>query len=131
MNTQKPLAMARRLALPYAESVEKVKAALQSQGFGVLTEIDVRRVLKDKLDVDFRDYLIIGACNPPLAHRALQSELEAGLLLPCNVTVYADGDETVVSMFDPEAGMSLLASPALDSVAHEARARLEAALQSL
>ena len=131
MNTQKPLAMARRLALPYAESVEKVKAALQSQGFGVLTEIDVRRVLKDKLDVDFRDYLIIGACNPPLAHRALQSELEAGLLLPCNVTVYADGDETVVSMFDPEAGMSLLASPALDSVALEARARLEAALQSL
>ncbi|TAJ17228.1 MAG: DUF302 domain-containing protein [Dehalococcoidia bacterium] len=123
--------MSRRLALPYAEALTKTKAALRTEGFGVLTEIDVRATLQEKIGVDFREYTIIGACNPPLAHRALQSDLSVGLLLPCNVIVYADGDGSVVSMFDPEAGMALAGSPALDAVAHEARERLQRALASI
>lgn len=123
--------MSRRLALPYSEALAKTKAALKVEGFGVLTEIDVRATLREKIDVDFREYTIIGACNPPLAHRALQADLSVGLLLPCNVIVYADGDGSVVSMFDPEAGMALAGSPGLNAVAREARERLQRALASI
>lgn len=123
-----PLAMHRRFDAPFNEVVPRVKAALQAEGFGVLTEVDVRRTLAEKLGVEFRDYLIIGACNPPLAYRALSAELDAGVLLPCNVLVYADGDGAVVSIFDPEAGMELLDSPEVSAVALEARERLARAL---
>lgn len=126
-----PLAMHRRIDAPFEDVVPRVKSALQVEGFGVLTEVDVKRTLHDRLGVDFRDYVIIGACNPPLAHRALGGDLDAGVLLPCNVVVYADGDSSVVSIFDPEAGMQLLDSPEVAAVATEARERLSRALEAV
>jgi uncharacterized protein (DUF302 family) len=87
-----------RLDIPYEEAVEAVTGALKDAGFGVLTEIDVKSTLKKKLDADFRRYIILGACNPPLAHEALSTELEIGLLLPCNVIVYEEGESSVVSV---------------------------------
>ncbi len=117
-----------KVALPYEQAVEKVSAALKEEGFGVLTSIDVKSTLKQKLDVDFRKYAILGACNPPLAHRALSQELGIGLLLPCNVIVYEEEGSgepsTVVSIVDPVAMMEVANSPALASVAEEAQARL-------
>jgi uncharacterized protein (DUF302 family) len=112
--------------VPYEEAVEKVTAALKTQGFGVLTQIDVQATLKQKLNADFRRYIILGACNPPLAYRALQAEPGAGLLLPCNVIVYEgerDG-ESVVSIVDPLAMMQLSDNPELASVAAQAEEKL-------
>ena len=104
-------------------------AALKEQGFGVLTEIDVRATLKKKLNVDFRPYVILGACNPPLAYRALQTERELGLLLPCNVIVYDNGDGTsTISAIDPLQMVSVTNNPDLDPIAADANARLLAAL---
>ena len=115
-----------RMAVPYEDAVEKTVGALKEEGFGVLTEIDVRQTLKKKLDADFRRYVILGACNPPLAHRALQAELDLGLLLPCNVIVYDDEDGgSVVNIVDPLTMMRFTNNPALEPVADEARARLE------
>jgi uncharacterized protein (DUF302 family) len=102
-----------------------VAAALKEEGFGILTEIDVKATLKKKLDADFRKYVILGACNPPLAHRALSAELEIGLLLPCNVIVYEEDDGSVVSIVDPISMLGVVESPELEPVASEARARLE------
>jgi uncharacterized protein (DUF302 family) len=112
--------------LPYEQAVERTREALASEGFGVLTEIDVRATLKKKLDVDFRPYVILGACNPPLAHRALTAEREIGLLLPCNVIVYAAEEQgrSVVSIMDPEAALSLAGNPAIAPLAREVRERL-------
>ncbi|HHH41697.1 MAG TPA: DUF302 domain-containing protein [Chloroflexi bacterium] len=119
------------LSLPYEQAVEEVTAALKKEGFGILTEIDVKATLKQKLDADFRRYVILGACNPPLAHQALQTELEIGLLLPCNVIVYeADGGSTV-AIVDPVVMMSVVGNPDLEPVALEARTRLQRALESL
>ena len=103
------------------------------QGFGVLTEIDVRQTLKDKLDVDFRPYVILGACNPPLAHRALSADLGIGLLLPCNVVVYDNGDGTsTVEAMDPEAALGLVGDDAVVAeVAREAKTRLNQVVQSM
>ena len=115
----------------YEDAVAAVREALKSQGFGVLTEIDVRRTLKEKLDEEFRRYVILGACNPPLAHRALTTELEIGLLLPCNVIVYEEGDGAVVAALDPEKAMKMVEHPTLAAVAEEVRAKLEQALRSL
>jgi uncharacterized protein (DUF302 family) len=120
-----------RLALPYVQAVEHVTAALKDQGFGVLTEIDVRTTLKKKLDVDFRKYVILGACNPPLAHQALTTELEIGLLLPCNVIVYEDDGGSVVSIADPIAMMHVANNPLLEPVAAEARVRLQRVIAAL
>lgn len=122
----------RTLALPYEQAVERVRAALKEQGFGVLTEIDVKQTLKAKLDAEFRPYVILGACNPPLAHRALRAELGVGLLLPCNVVVYANDDGTSsVEAMDPEAALGIVGdNPAIAEVAREARARLQAALDA-
>jgi uncharacterized protein (DUF302 family) len=121
------------LALPYEQALERTRAALKDQGFGVLTEIDVKQTMKVKLDVEFRPYVILGVCNPPLAHRALSADLGIGLLLPCNVVVYdnADGTSTVEAM-DPEAALGLVGdNPVIADVAHEARARLRQALDAL
>jgi uncharacterized protein (DUF302 family) len=121
------------LRLPYAEAVERTRAALKEQGFGVLTEIDVKQTLKTKLDVEFRPYVILGACNPPLAHRALSADLGLGLLLPCNVVAYDNGDGTsTVEAMDPEAALALVGdNPAMAEVAQQARARLRRALDLL
>lgn len=113
-----------RLSVPYEEAIEKVSAALKNEGFGVLTSIDVKGTFKQKLDVDFRKYAILGACNPTLAHRSLSQEPAIGLLLPCNVIVYEDEGGTVVSIVDPVAMLEVANSPALEPVAQEAQARL-------
>ena len=114
------------LDLPYEEAVERTTAALKEEGFGVLTEIDVKQTLKTKLDADFRKYVILGACNPPLAHRALQAELDLGLLLPCNVIVYEDEEArgSIVNLVDPLSMMGVTDNADLEPVANEARARL-------
>ncbi len=121
----------RWLDLPYDEAVPTVTDALQKEGFGILTEIDVKATLKKKLDAEFRRYVILGACNPQLAHRALDTELEIGLLLPCNVIVYEEDGGSVVSIADPIAMMEVTANPALRPIADDALARLERALASL
>jgi len=131
MATDRSYGIERRLDVPYDQAVERVTAALQAEGFGILTEIDVKATLKKKLDLDFRRYVILGACNPPLAHRALSAELDVGLLLPCNVIVYEDGDGSVVSAADPGAMMDVSGNPELSPVAREARERLERAIRSL
>lgn len=119
------------LDAPYEQAVERVTAALQEEGFGVLTEIDVKATLARKIGVDFRRYVILGACNPHLAHRALSAELEIGLLLPCNVVVYEDGEGSIVTAMDPEAMMQFAGAAALGEVAAEARERIGRALSAL
>jgi uncharacterized protein (DUF302 family) len=126
-------ALRTHMRLPYEAAIEAVTAALKNEGFGVLTEIDVQATMKNKLDVDFRKYVILGACNPPLAYQALSSELEIGLLLPCNVIVYEDDDQkgSVVSIVDPISMLGVVINPNLDSVAGEARTRLQRVLAAL
>ena len=121
------------LDVPYEVAVEQTTAALKAEGFGVLTTIDVRATLKQKLDVDFRRYVILGACNPPLAHRALTTELELGLLLPCNVIVYEDdsGAGSVVAAVDPHVMLATGVNPDLLPVADEVAARLGRVLAAL
>ena len=118
---------------PYESAVERATEALKAQGFGVLTTIDVRQTLKTKLDRDFRKYVILGACNPPLADRALHAELEVGLLLPCNVIVYETGPaSSVVAAMAPLAALGIVGeNMQLAEVAREADARLRAALTQL
>jgi uncharacterized protein (DUF302 family) len=117
----------------YDEAVEKVTGALKEEGFGILSTIDVKSTLKEKLDVDFRPYVILGACNPPLAKQALDAELELGLLLPCNVIVYADesGTGSVVSAVEPHAMLSAVRNPDLTPIADDVQERLTRALESL
>jgi uncharacterized protein (DUF302 family) len=119
--------------LPYEVAVTRTTDALKSQGFGVLTTIDVRQTLKAKLDRDFRKYVILGACNPPLADRALHAELEVGLLLPCNVIVYETGpSSSVVAAMAPLAALGIVGdNPALADVARDADERLRSALSLL
>lgn len=120
-----------RLKLDYEQAVQAARAALQEEGFGVLTEIDVRATLKAKLAKDFRRYVILGACNPPLAHRALEADPSVGLLLPCNVIVYEEGDGSVVAAVDPLGLLGVLDNPALREVAQEAEARLRRVIKKL
>ncbi|MHB0948990.1 MAG: DUF302 domain-containing protein [Gemmatimonadaceae bacterium] len=121
------------VALPYEQAVERTREALAGEGFGVLTEIDVRATLRKKLDADFRPYIILGACNPPLAHKALSAELDIGLLLPCNVVVYAADEEgrSVVAAMDPVEAMSLSGNEAIRPLATEVRSRLERVLEAV
>ena len=120
------------LNVPYEQAVEKATAALKEEGFGVLTEIDVKATLKKKLDANFRRYVILGACNPNLAYQALQNELEIGLLLPCNVIVYeTEENRSVVSIVDPISILGVAKSPKLDAVAQEARTRLQRVIETL
>lgn len=116
--------------LLYEQAVERTREALGKEGFGVLTEIDVKATLKKKIDVDFRPYVILGACNPPLAHKALSAELDIGLLLPCNVVVYAADEpgKSVVGALDPMEALSLAGNEGIRPLATEVRARLERAL---
>jgi uncharacterized protein (DUF302 family) len=120
-----------RLQAGFDDTVARVREALKGQGFGVLTEIDVQATLKEKLGEDMEPYLILGACNPPLAHRALGVDRRIGLLLPCNVVVRADDDATIVETLDPQIMVGLTGRPELAPVADEAGARLAAALESL
>lgn len=121
------------LDVPYEEAIERTTAALKEQGFGVLTEIDVKETLRKKLDVDFRKYVILGACNPPLAERALAAELEVGILLPCNVVVYeTEPGKSAVSAMAPLSALGLVGSnEGLRSVAEQADQKLKQALASL
>ncbi len=120
-----------RLPLSYEEAIQRTTEALQKEGFGVLTEIDVKATLKKKLDVDFPRYIILGACNPHLAYQALQKEPEIGLLLPCNVIVYEEDGASVVSIVDPDAMLGVVENPELEPVAQEARERLQRVIQEL
>lgn len=119
--------------LPYPQAVERTREELAKEGFGILTEIDIAATLKKKLDVDFRPYVILGACNPPLAHRALQAERDIGLLLPCNVIVYAADEDgrSVVAAMDPEEALSLTDNDEIQPVAAEVRERLSRALEAV
>jgi len=116
---------------PVAEAIPRVKDALKAQGFGTLTEIDVQATLKEKLGADIDPYVILGACNPELAHRALQLEPDVGLLLPCNVVVRTHGGRTMVSALDPEVIAEMADHPELGTIADEATRLLDAALESL
>lgn len=120
-----------RMDLPYEEAVAKVTEALKEEGFGVLTEIDVKATLKQKLGEEFRKYVILGACNPPLAHRALSANLDVGLLLPCNVVVYEEGAGSVVAIADPVTLLGVISASELEPVAQEARQRLERVAKAL
>jgi uncharacterized protein (DUF302 family) len=121
-----------RLPEPFTPAlVDQVKGALKQHGFGVLTEIDVKATMRDKLDVDMEEYLILGACNPPLAHRALSVDRDIGMLLPCNVVVRADGGTTVVQALDPRIMVSVTGRAEFEPVADQATAGLRAALGSL
>jgi uncharacterized protein (DUF302 family) len=120
-----------RIPIPFAEAVARVREALKAQGFGVLTEIDVQATLRDKLGQEMEDYLILGACNPPLAHRALDADRKIGLLLPCNVVVRTAGDQTIIEALNPQIMVQVADQPSLKSVADEATSRIRAALDSL
>jgi uncharacterized protein (DUF302 family) len=120
-----------RTGLPFAEAVAHVREALKAQGFGVLTEIDVQATLRDRLGENMEPYVILGACNPPLAHRALAADRSIGLLLPCNVVIRADSGQTVIEALDPQTMIAVAGNPALQPVADEAASRLRAALDSL
>lgn len=123
---------ARTLDAPFDEAVERVTAALQAEGFGVLTTIDIRATLKNKLDVDFRPYTILGACNPGLAHRALNHEPHIGAMLPCNVVVQdAGGGRTEVAAVDPVASMAAVENAGLGDVAAEVRDKLRRVVEAL
>jgi uncharacterized protein (DUF302 family) len=119
------------VGLPYAEAVAKVKDLLSRQGFGVLSEIDVRATLKEKRDVEMEDYVILGACNPDLAHQALEIDRSIGVLLPCNVVVSADGDRSRVQILDPQTMSTVTGLAGLQPVADEASERLQAVLDHL
>ena len=116
----------------FALTLERVRAALRDQGFGVLTEIDVQATLEQKLDAVMEEYVILGACNPPLAKRALDADRDIGLLLPCNVVVRADGpDATLVQALDPQVMVDVTGRPELKAIADEATIRLRAAMDAL
>lgn len=119
------------LDLPFEEAIERTKAALKAEGFGVLTEIDIQATMREKLGAAYEPYLILGACNPQLAHRALQAEHELGLLLPCNVIVHTVNGETAVAIVDPATMLGVVDNPTLRAVAAEAKTRLQRVVAAL
>jgi uncharacterized protein (DUF302 family) len=116
---------------PFDETLARAREALKEQGFGVLCEIDVQATMKEKLGVAGDKYVILGACNPPLAHRALTAEREIGLLLPCNVVVYETGDGTRVSAIDAELMLGFVGNPELGDVATQVREKLSSVIESI
>jgi len=121
----------KKTALGFEEAIEKVTEALKSEGFGILTEIDVKETLKKKLDVDFRPYRILGACNPPFACKALQAEDKVGIMLPCNVIVQEKEEGVEIAAVDPVASMQAIDNPKLGEIADEIRKRLHKVIDSL
>ena len=117
--------------MPYEQAIEKVTAELKKEGFGVLTSIDVKETLKQKINVDFKKYAILGACNPPIAHRALQEEEELGLLLPCNVVVYEKDDKTRDSIFDPMVITWNMENDQMKPIATEVQEKLQRVLKAI
>jgi uncharacterized protein (DUF302 family) len=117
--------------MPYEQTIEKVTAELKKEGFGVLTFIDVKETLKQKINVDFKKYAILGACNPPIAHKALREEEELGLLLPCNVIVYEKDGKTRVSLFDPMVMTWIIENDNMKPIASEVQERLQRVLAAL
>ncbi|SRR5688572_23434211 len=115
----------------YDATVEEVRGLLAEQGFGVLTEIDVQATLREKLGEEMEPYLILGACNPPFAHRAITAEPQIGVLLPCNVVVRVDAGDVIVEAMDPSAVLSLVDSPGVAEVAAEVRGRLAAVIEAV
>lgn len=129
---ESPLGLTVRLKDNFSDAVARVTEALKSEGFGVLTEIDVKETMKKKLGEEMSPYKILGACNPPLAHRALTIAPEVGLLLPCNVVVrQVEGGDTEVSLVDPMGMMAVVGKPALQPIAQEARTRFERVAEAL
>ncbi len=120
-----------RLRGSVADLRPRVEAALKAEGFGVLTEIDVQATMKAKLDIEQAPYLILGACNPSLAHRAIEADPSVGALLPCNVVLREDGIETIVEVLDPMAALSIVRSSAVQAVAEDAKARLQRVIATL
>lgn len=128
------LAISTTLRTSFEDAVERTRKALADQGFGVLTEIDVKATLKAKLDQDIEDYLILGACNPPLAHRAIDVDRQIGLLLPCNVVVRSDPSAegtVIIDAMDPQVMVQVADQPGLQQVADDAAAKLRAAIEAL
>lgn len=121
----------RALDLPFEEAIERVKETLKAEGFGVLSEINIKEKMKEKLGVEFRDYVILGACNPPIAYQALQEELALGLLLPCNVVVYEENGQSVVAAIDAVRMMSIVGNPKLEAAATGVNEKLSRAIASL
>ena len=124
--------MSRKVDLGFDEAEAKVRATLKEQGFGILTEIDVKKTLKDKIDVDFRRYTILGACNPKFAHKALTIETEIGLMMPCNVIVYEDDEgATHLSAIDPLSAMAVVGNDGLKDFATQVQEKLKTALEAV
>ncbi|NWG13311.1 MAG: DUF302 domain-containing protein [Acidobacteria bacterium] len=121
----------RRLDIPFAEAVARAREVLKTEGFGVLCEIDVREKMKEKLGVEFRNYVILGACNPSLALEALKQDLNVGLLLPCNVVVYEEADQSVVAAIDAQKMMTVMENPTLASAAAQVNGKLHRAIDRL
>jgi uncharacterized protein (DUF302 family) len=131
MQTQSGYAFGTSLPWNQHEAIERVTAALKDEGFGILTTIDVQAVLKEKIDVDREPYVILGACAPQLANKALDVEPDIGVLLPCNVVVHQMNGTTHVSFMDPAAALSLTGNSEIEELAGEVKARLERVLESL
>lgn len=121
----------RTMDLPVPEAIERVKETLMAEGFGVLSEINIADKFKEKLGVEFREYVILGACNPPIAHQALQEELALGLLLPCNVVVYEENGQSVVAAIDAVKMMSIVGNPKLEAAATAVNEKLQRAMAAL
>ena len=124
--------MTRKVDLGFDEAEAKVRVTLKGEGFGILTEIDVKKTLKEKIDVDFRRYTILGACNPKYAHKALTTEMEIGLMMPCNVIVYEDDDgATHISAIDPLSAMAVVGNDSLQEFANEVAEKLKTAIEAV
>ncbi len=126
-----PYGFGRKLDIPFIETVERTREALKMEGFGVLSEIDIKEKLKEKLGVEFRNYIILGACNPPLAYSALQEDLDIGLLLPCNVVVYEDGTGTTVTAIDAARMLTISENPKLEPTAAKVDEKLRKVIENL
>ncbi|HEY6839461.1 MAG TPA: DUF302 domain-containing protein [Geobacteraceae bacterium] len=127
-----PYAFGKSVDLPYGEAEQKVRAELQKEGFGILTEIDVKEKFREKLGREFRNYIILGACNPAMAWEAFGKELDIGTLLPCNVVVYSGDDgKSVVMVMDPVAALGMIGNPELTAIARLVREKMERVLAAL